>query len=206
MKVLKALSIVAIFSIGINVSAQSKEELTKKFNSIDADKNEVLTMREMKRYYEEKFKDDVELVNPKKLFYGLDANTNRIVTLNEYLGGVNWELAYEHSDKWQIKPSKADRLVQKDLKKVKVREKFSEFDSDKNKELSITEVVNYFRERKNEPVGNGVEVKLRFFAYDANNDGKITFEEFVLDPDWQKGSQRLREAERSENPDKVTQS
>ena len=194
MKVLKALLIVSIFSIGINISAQSKQELTKKFNMIDADKNEVITIPEMKRYYNDTTNQDNEYVNAKKLFYGLDANSNRIITLKEYMNGINLELAYKHSDKWQLQPTEEDRLVQKDLDKKKARVKFNEFDLDKNKELNITEVVNYFKEIKNKPVDR-INPKLKFYAYDVNEDGKITLEEFMLDPNWQKGSQRLKASE-----------
>lgn len=196
MKVLKALLIVSIFSIGNNLSAQSNDELIKQFNEIDADKNEVVTILEMERYYEGELNKGGGFTNSKKLFYGLDANSNRIITLKEYLNGVNLELAYKHSDKWQLQPSDEDRLVQKNLKKVNLRKRFVEFDRDNNKELVLTEVVDYFKEVKNKPIDNRINPKWKFYAYDANDDGKITIEEFELEPNWQKGLQRLKVSER----------
>ena len=55
-------------------------------------------------------------------------------------------------------------------------------------------MVNYFKEIKNKPVDR-INPKLKFYAYDVNEDGKITLEEFMLDPNWQKGSQRLKASE-----------
>jgi len=198
MKVLNVLLIASILLIGINTSAQSQQELTEKFNIIDADKNEVITVIEMNRYYKDSVNEYSVAVNARKLFYGLDGNSNRIITLKEYLNGLNLDLAYKHSDKWQIKPYEKDRLVSKELTATKKAARFREFDKDRSKGLSVEEIINYFNNNKNQLENSNISPKLKFYAYDANEDGKIVYAEFVLEPNWQKGFKKIKNLELAE--------
>ena len=107
---MKALSIliVVLFSLVVNnANAQntSKQDRvrTDRFNSIDADGNEVITIREMKSYYENRKTKKGEAIDAKKLFYALDANENSIITINEYLKGEDFKLAYKYVNKWEFK-------------------------------------------------------------------------------------------------------
>lgn len=104
MKVLKTLTTVSICLIGFITSAQIDEsEETITFKLIDVNKNEVITLNEMETFYKGKLDNDGNLINAKRLFYGLDRNRNTILTLSEYVKGVDWDLANQHEDKWIIK-------------------------------------------------------------------------------------------------------
>ncbi|WP_218841803.1 CREC-EF hand family protein [Winogradskyella ursingii] len=186
MKVLNALLIVSFFSMNLTVSAQTESEQTRRFKLIDADRNEVITIREMKKFYNGKTNKDGEPIDAKKMFYGLDANRNSIITLNEFIKDFDLQLAYEYVDRWEYKPTEegAD----------KVAEKFTEIDSNLNKELTLDEMINFYRGMTNKETGDPINGKLNFHTYDANNDGVVTQEEFAMEYNWKEDWGRIESA------------
>ena len=196
MKVLKALMIVSIFLIGIPSSAQSsQDQKMKKFNQIDKDGNEVITIREMVAYYKDMTDENGVPVDAVKMFYGLDANKNSIITQNEYVKGFDWKLSHEFVEKWDEKIIIEKKKTEIKITNKKQRDKFKKIDSNKNSELSIKEVFNFYKGQTSKKTGKPVNGKLSFYAYDVNNDGKITLEEFLIDPNWKVGWGRFEDSE-----------
>ncbi|WP_400077135.1 hypothetical protein [Winogradskyella sp. R77965] len=192
MKVSKTPLIVSIFLIGIMSYAQnSADEESRTFNLIDVDKNEIVTIREMINFYKAQTDENGEAINAKKLFYGLDANKNSIITLDEYIQGVDWQLAEEFVNKWGKNAEKKEEF---DSQKI-LTEKFTKIDVDKNEELSLNEVMNFYKNKMSKTTGNPIDGKLNFYAYDTNEDGKIPLEEFLKKPNWKVAALRLQNDE-----------
>ncbi len=199
MKVLQALIIVSIFSIVNLAFAQSNNNKEiRKFDLIDGDKNEVITIREMIFYYKDKINEEGEATDAKKMFYGLDANENSIITLDEFVKGVDWKLAYEFVDDWDKKDEviPKNKTPKKDIEIKQLTYKFKTLDTDNSNMLSMAEVVIFYEGFKNETTGEPLNGKLNFYAHDFNNDGKIVIEEFLKKPDLNLGSQRLKDSEK----------
>ena len=184
--------ILFLFAGCLGYAQANKEQQTKKFNLIDADGNEVITIREMMKYYDGKSDKDGTPVDAKKLFYGLDANENSIVTINEFITGVDWKLAYEFVDKWDQKPKEIDKKAEVDILVEKKTERFTQIDSDKNEELTLTEVVDFHKGMINKKTGEPLKGNLKFYAQDFNNNGVITLKEFLLKPDYKSGTEKLK--------------
>ena len=196
MKILKALLIVSIFLIGMPTSAQSNEETkTKMFNQIDGDGNEVITIREMIAYYDGLTDKNGVPVDAKKMFYGLDLNKNSIITLNEYVKGFDWNLSHEFVDKWDSKITIEKKETESEITKERQRDKFKKIDSNRDFELSLKEFLNFYKGQTSKKTGKPINGKLGFYAYDFNNDGKITLEEFLNDPDYKVGWARFEDSE-----------
>ena len=190
MKVSKPLLIVSIFLIGMLSSAQNNiEEETRLFNLIDTDKNEIITIREMTIYYKKQTDENGEPINAKRLFYGLDANRNSIISLSEYVNGVDWQLADEFIEKWD---ENAEKKNTADYENILV-EKFTKIDADDNEELSYKEVVEFYENKVSKTTGNPIDGKLNFYAYDENEDGKISQTEFLKKPNWELAAKRLED-------------
>ena len=181
---------------GLLSTAQVNEaQQTKKFNVIDGDGNEVITIREMVKYYEGKTDKEDEPIDAKKLFYGLDANKNSIVTLNEFVKGIDWKLAYEFVDKWEKKPdlsepkpnSKSDMVAERQTKQ------FIKIDANEDEKLTLIELVNYHKGMINKKTGKPINGKLKFYAYDYNDNDVITIDEYLEKPDYSRGSKKLKD-------------
>ncbi len=72
------------------------------------------------------------------------------------------------------------------------RNKFKKIDTNRNFELSVDEILNFYQGQKSKKTSKTVNGRLSFYAY---NDGKITSEEFLNDPDWKLGWARIEEYE-----------
>lgn len=200
MKIISILGIVLFTMVVSTINAQQDKARIDRFKSIDADGNEVITIREMKSYYDGKVTKDGELMDYKKMFYALDANENSIITLNEYIKGEDWKLAYKYVDKWKHKVSEVANEQREEDKKDKARLKFEKIDVDRNDTLYITEVITFYKGMVNNKTGDPINGKLNFYTHDINNDGHITFTEFTQKADWKKGHDRLKAAENKANP------
>ncbi len=193
MKILKPKIVILFLFVGcLGYSQANDEQQTKKFNAIDVDGNEVITIREMIKYYDGKSDKDGNPIDAKKLFYGLDANENSIVTINEFITGVDWKLAYEFVDKWDQKPKEIDKKAEVDILVEKKTERFTQIDSDKNEELTLTEFVDFHKGMINKKTGEPIKGNLKFYAQDFNNNGVITLKEFLLKPDYKSGTEKLK--------------
>lgn len=199
MKILQALIVVSIFSFGNLAFAQSyNAKETKEFGLIDGDKNEVITIREMIAYYDDKTTKEDEATEAKKMFYGLDSNENSIVTLDEFVKGVDWNLAYEFVEYWDKKDGviAENTSPEKDIETKQLTDKFNTLDTDTNTMLSMAEVINFYEGLKNETTGEPLNGELNFYSHDFNNDGEIALEEFLKKADLNLGLQRLKDSEK----------
>ena len=192
MKVLQALIIVSIFSIGNLASAQSgSNKNANKFNLIDGDKNEVITIREMTAYYNDKTNKRGEPLDGKKIFYELDVNTNSIVTISEFVEDVDWIVSYKSSSdsakKDQVSANK--KSSKKEVEGKKVKDKLNATDTNNNDTLSNDEVTNFHTDKTEKTTG-----KLNLYASDAHNDDKIILDEFVKKPDLELEPLRLKDS------------
>jgi len=203
MKTLQALIVVSIFFIGNLAFAQSNNaKEIKQFDLIDGDNNEVITIREMIAYYEDTANKEDESTEAKKMFYGLDANENSIITLDEFVKGVDWNLAYEFVDNWDKKDEviAENESPEKDIETKQLTDKFKTLDTDNSNMLSMAEVIYFYEGLKNETTGEPLNGKLNFYAHDFNNDGEIALEEFLKKSDLNLGSQRLKDSEKIKTP------
>ena len=208
MKILKGLLIVSIFLIGMPTSAQSNEEQrTKMFNQIDVDGNEVITIREMIAYYDGLTDENGVLIDAKKMFYGLDANKNSIIMLNEYVKGFDLNLSHEFVDRWDEKITIETKKVESKIANRRQEDTFKKIDSNRDFELSLGEFLNFYKDQKNKKTGEPINGKLNFYAYDSNIDGKITLKEYNEEPDWKVGRQRFEyfEKKSEEKSDKKSE-
>ena len=57
----------------------------------------------------------------------------------------------------------------------------------------MDEVMDYFKNSEKQSENSKISPKLKFYAYDANEDGKIVYEEFLLEPNWQRGYEKLKD-------------
>lgn len=190
MKLLKTKIVISVLFAGLfSMAQENNEQQIKKFNAIDGDGNEVITIREMVKYYEGKTdKEDVP-IDAKKIFYGLDSNKNSIVTLNEFVEGVDFKLAYEFVDKWEKKPV----LTEENPFDVDTQKnEFIKIDANKNEGLSVKEFVNFHKDMVNEKTGKPIDGKLKFYAFDYNDNDIITLDEYLEEPDYSKGSKKLK--------------
>ncbi|WP_296380931.1 hypothetical protein [Winogradskyella sp.] len=205
MKVLKSLIIVSIFSFGNLGYSQSDNKQVKKFNLIDGDSNEVITIREMASFYKNKSNKDGQPIDSDKLFYSLDANKNSIVTLSEYVEGSDWKLVNQYSVKNKQNVAQkahvkevSDEKPKTSLKKDNKTKKFEKIDSNSDGLLRSKEVEDFFKGKINDKTGELINGKINFYTYDANDDGRVTLEEYKLEHNWKKGRQKYSDAENKE--------
>ena len=176
MKILKALLIVLIFLIGIPSSAQSNDDKKMiKFNQIDMDSNEVITIREMVAYYKGMTDENGVPFDAKKMFYGLDANKNSIITQNEY--------------EKKAEPVTVDSPSEAYVKKRIVM--FSEVDIDANYKITLKELQDYYKDKTNKS-GNPINAELRFIGLDLNDDESIELAEFATKINWKMANQKYK--------------
>ncbi len=195
--ILKTLNATLFLCVGlIGYTQDNKEQQTLKFNLIDADDNEVITIREMIKFYEDKIDIEGKPIDAKKLFYGLDANENSIVTINEFIKGVDWKLAYEFVDKWSQKPEIVEQKSDSNIVVERQTKKFAEIDANFDEELTIAEMVDFHKGMINKKTGKLINGKLKFYASDHNSNDVITISEFLEAPDWKKGSNQLKELDK----------
>ncbi len=136
-------------------------------------------------------------IDPKKMFYGLDANKNSIITLNEYIKGFDLNLAYEFVDRWDKKLAIQQKEAEIRVNKERQYDKFKDIDINRDFELSLKEIVNFYKDQSSKKTGKPINGKLNFYAYDSNNDGKITSKEFMNDPDWKVGWERFEDSKKN---------
>lgn len=85
---------VFIMFIANQISAQEVSEKTvKKFGWIDTNKDGAIEMEEMKVFYADKKDKKGEPVKYELLFFGLDANDDNKLSLEELDGKIDWKRA-----------------------------------------------------------------------------------------------------------------
>lgn len=203
MKILKHIAVSALFLLTIQVSAQiNVEQQTKKFGWIDSDKNNELSIAEMEAFHEGKTDKKGRPVNSKGIFYGLDANDDDKLTLDEFTKPINWKKANaklkgKNSGK-QKANNKTDNIkttkVELNPGKVissKDKQKFGWVDLDKNNEISLEELIAFYKGKTNKK-GEPIPAKLRFYGLDNNDDGKLTIEEYSQPINWKQANQKMK--------------
>jgi Ca2+-binding EF-hand superfamily protein len=193
-----------IFSIGflITFNLHAQDAAIVKFKEIDVDDNGVITIREMQSFYKDKKDKKDNPIDAKKRFYALNHDKNSIISLDEYLKGVDWKLARENVDKWQYKPkpkSEKDKKIETSAKAAKKGKTFERIDSDGNGIVTRSEMIDFYKGRVNKKTNKPVDGKRIFYAHDHNEDSEVTRDEFIRIPN----GKRATELMKKEKKDKV---
>ena len=77
----------------------SKDKQTQKFGWIDTDKNDAITLEELKEFHKGKKTKKGEPIKTELMFLGLDSNDDGKITLEEFKQPINWKAAKEKSKK-----------------------------------------------------------------------------------------------------------
>ena len=67
--------------------------------------------------------------------------------------------------------------------------KFGWVDADGNKEVTMEEMVEFHKDKKNKK-GQPVDANLMFLGLDSNDDNKLNLEEFVKPINWKAGKEK----------------
>jgi len=194
MKILNIFALISFFLIGIEATAQvSTKKQTKKFQLIDTNGNEVISMGEMIDFYKDKTNKNGGSVNAIVLFSDLDANKNSIITLDEYLKGLDLK---EGKKQLEVGSKKVQTNTMSAEQKKK--KKFTRIDTDKNKVVTLKEMVDFNKGKRNKK-GKQVESEVMFYGLDKNKDNMVTLEEFIQKVDWKFGRQRLKSINKKTN-------
>jgi Ca2+-binding EF-hand superfamily protein len=97
MKIFKvAIIVFSMFMVG-QVSAQDSAKIEKKaknkFNQINTDKDDFLSETEFEEYYKGKTTKKGKAMNSQFMFFGLDKDDDKKITLEEMIKGVDKDLA-----------------------------------------------------------------------------------------------------------------
>ncbi|SDR70253.1 hypothetical protein SAMN05216503_0506 [Polaribacter sp. KT25b] len=91
-----AIIVLSMFLVG-QVSAQDdakKEKTAKnKFKKINTDNNDFLSETEFEAFYKDKTNKKGKAINSQFIFFGLDQDGDKKITLDEMLKGIDKELA-----------------------------------------------------------------------------------------------------------------
>ena len=96
MKTLKTTIVLTILFASFNLSAQEEGGMgiaKKKMKWMDADKDGVVTLEEMKVFYKDKKRPNGKPYYPETLFLGTDKDGDGMITVEEFASGVDWKLA-----------------------------------------------------------------------------------------------------------------
>ncbi|WP_298493944.1 hypothetical protein [uncultured Algibacter sp.] len=77
----------------------SKDKQTQKFGWIDTDKNDAISLEELKEFHKGKKTKKGEPIKTELMFLGLDSNDDDKITLEEFKQPINWKAANEKSKK-----------------------------------------------------------------------------------------------------------
>jgi len=195
MKILQVLTLILFFLIGIEATAQiNTEKQMQKFQLIDLDENEVITIREMIAFCEGKTNEQGEPIDAKVIFYGLDLNEDTIVTVNEFIKGIDWKIGKKrveaYTKKWTPDNEELPSNIDPNIKKKE--DKFFKEDYNNDGYISLQEMINFDEGKKNKK-GEPFESELMFYGLDRNQDNKLSLEEFIQKVDWNAGKLRLND-------------
>jgi len=181
MRVLINLSKTAVFlSTFILLSQDIVQKRSDFFAKIDADGNEVITNLEMRTYY----KDRLNL-------YGgpVDANTNNVVTLAEYIKDPDYKLALESSKFWQYPERLIDNVILYDsnLSSDEILKNFSTVDLNNNRGISLYEMMLYCHGKIDRKTGMPINGLMLFYSLDSNKNNFVNLLEFKNGPNMEEG-------------------
>lgn len=195
MNVLKGILMAAILFSAVNINAQTDDKKAiKKFGWIDADANKEITMDEMLAFHKDKKDAKGRPVRAKLLFLGLDSDNNEKLTLEEFKQPVNWKSAKEKEKggKPAIKKEKPQKEKAKsNAGEDRLTKKFGYVDTDGNKEVSKVEMIAFHKTKKNKK-GEAIDGEGMFLGLDANNDDKLTLEEFKQPINWKLAKEKKK--------------
>ena len=77
----------------------SKDKQTQRFGWIDKDKNDAITLEELKEFHKGRKNKKGEPVQSELMFLGLDSNDDGKINLEEFKQPINWKAAKEKSKK-----------------------------------------------------------------------------------------------------------
>lgn len=77
----------------------TKDKEIKKFGWIDTDKNDKITLEELKAFHKGKTTKNGEPMKTELMFLGLDSNDDGIITLEEFKQPINWKMAKQKQSK-----------------------------------------------------------------------------------------------------------
>lgn len=193
MNVLKVLFMAIILFSTVNATAQNDEKKAiKKFGWVDADENKEITLEEMLAFHKDKKDAKGRPINAKLLFLGLDSDNNEKLTLEEFKQPVNWKAAKAKfkGSTVEVKKEKSQKAKSKTNKgKDHLTKKFGYVDTDGNQEVSKAEMITFHKTKKNKK-GQPIDGEGMFLGLDANDDGKLTLEEFKQPVNWKLAKQK----------------
>ena len=190
MKTIKYLVLVSIFFFGLQSTAQeNKRNQAERFQLIDVDGNDLITNKELIKYYEGKTNKKGEAVDAELMFYGLDRDNNSIITSREYAKGVDWKAASQHKiTKRRGAISSNDLGTPSKNYNTNQAERFQLIDVDGNDLITNKELIKYYEGKTNKK-GEAVDAELMFYGLDRDNNSIITSREYAKGVDWKAASQ-----------------
>ncbi|WP_431159102.1 hypothetical protein [Winogradskyella poriferorum] len=176
-------------STALLFSQDLTEKRTNRFAQIDADGNEVITNLEMRTYYKDKLNRFGDSIDAKRQFYAIDANTNNIITLPEYLEDPNYKRALEFSKRWQYPERLIENVIPTDsnLANDEALNNFRTVDANKNRGISLYEMMLYGHGKIDSKTGEPINAMLLFYALDANKNSFVNLSEFKNGPNMEEG-------------------
>lgn len=73
----------------------------------------------------------------------------------------------------------------------KAKKKFAWVDADDNKEVTMEEMKEFHKDKKNKK-GEPVKYEMMFYGLDSNDDGKLTIDEFIKPVNWKAAKEKMK--------------